>query len=139
MEDGSGGKTDYAANVLVVPGLPGDNGQRRPKRFAEITDGLSNTLLTGEKAIDLDIFSPHSWYWDEPFFLGGSGGTARKGTALTQDKRGNDFKRNWGAAHPGGTQFLLCDGSVRLVNYETRWMVMTAVLTPSRGEVVTLE
>jgi prepilin-type N-terminal cleavage/methylation domain-containing protein/prepilin-type processing-associated H-X9-DG protein len=133
------GKTDYAANVRVIPGLAGDNGQRPPKRFAEITDGLSNTLLVGEKAVDLDVFAPDSWYWDEPFFLGGSGGTARNGTALMRDKRGNDFKGNWGAAHPGGTQFLLCDGSVRMVNYETRWMVMTAVLTLSGGEAVTLE
>lgn len=133
------GKTDYAANVRVIPGLAGDTGNRSPKRFANITDGLSNTLLVGEKAIDLDIFAPNSWYWDEPFFLGGSAATARKGVALMRDKRGNDFKGNWGAPHPGGTQFLMCDGSVRVVSYETRWMVITAVLTPDGGEPAQLE
>ena len=77
------GKTDYAANAWVVPMRP------RPLLHAwDITDGLSYTLLAGEKAMDPDYYSTGSWYWDEPFFLGGSDSTSRKGNVLLRDNQG---------------------------------------------------
>jgi len=127
------GKTDYASNARVIPGLL-EQGRPMCKRFADITDGLSNTILAGEKAFDPAIHTTNTWYWDEPFFLGGSGGTARSGVALLPDAVGNQFERNWGSPHPGGVQFLLADGSVRNVSYQTSWQEFTALLTPSGGE-----
>ena len=41
------------------------------------TDGLSNTILVGEKAYDIAV-QEDSWYYDESFFLGGSKGTSRR-------------------------------------------------------------
>lgn len=127
------GKTDYAGNPRIMPGLV-NQPVGRNYRLAEITDGLSSTLLAGEKAVDRDVLSPSTWYWDEPFFLGGSGSTARNGVGLVRDRRGNDFKGNWGAPHSGGVQFLLGDGSVRLVAYEVPWSVFVPLLTPNGGE-----
>ena len=65
------GKTDYAANALLVPNRP------RCFRLADVTDGTSHTVLLGEKAMNPLNYSTGTWYWDEPFFTGGSGGTQR--------------------------------------------------------------
>src|SRR5436309_3201328 len=73
------GKTDYAANGLVVPNRP------RCLSYADIPDGTSHTILVGEKAMDPKIGAMPGWYWDEPFFLGGSGGTQRFGTLIWHD------------------------------------------------------
>jgi prepilin-type N-terminal cleavage/methylation domain-containing protein/prepilin-type processing-associated H-X9-DG protein len=132
--DGGGwgwGKTDYAANSLCI-----DN---RPicRSMSSISDGLSNTVLMGEKAFDPNVQVPQSWYWDEPFFLGGSKGTARNGVAIIRDGVGVPFKENWGSAHPFGASFLFADGAVRSVGYDTDLSIVLALLTPDGGEPIT--
>jgi prepilin-type processing-associated H-X9-DG protein len=135
------GNTDYGGNAYVVA--------NRPKclSLTDITDGSSNTILIGEKALNPTIYNMRSsWYWDEPFFVGGSGGTQRglgpiadDGTLIVQDNinMGDAFRYNWGAVHPGGAQFLFADGSVRLVAFGTPAGTVVALMTPSGGEVVT--
>ena len=124
------GKIDYAGNGFIVRNRP------RCARFAEIVDGLSNTFLVGEKAMNPDQYDSGSWYWDEPFFLGGSGGTVRSGTMIIRDSRdtGLDFKKNWGSAHPAGANFLFADGSVRLVRHGVFPSAVKAYLTPNGRE-----
>ncbi len=77
-----------------------------------------------------------TWFWDEPFFAGGSGGTARGESQILRDARGIQFQQNWGAAHPAGAHFLFGDGSVRLVRHGTPPAVVHALRTPNGGEVV---
>lgn len=134
--DGGGWKwcnTDYAGNARLIPGLPGEP-VKRCERLANIRDGLSNTILVGEKSLAPSI-PPNSWYYDEPYFLGGSHGTARYGAELMRDKVGNDFGVNWGSAHPGGATFLLADGSVRVVFYDIFDEDFAALLTPNAGDI----
>src|SRR5262249_5249312 len=104
-------------------------------RLADITDGTSHTALVGEKAMDPANYDTGSWYYDEPFFTGGSEGTARIDTKVIRDAIDNDFRSNWGAAHPPGAQFVLADASVRLVPYGADWLVMRALMTPTGGEI----
>ncbi|MCI0347876.1 MAG: DUF1559 domain-containing protein, partial [Acidobacteriales bacterium] len=104
------GHIDYGANAQAIP--------NRPKclSISAFVDGTSNTILVGEKALRPDRYLTGSWYWDEPFFLGGSGGTQRgfpgpnpdDGARIVQDSvsMGLTFRWNWGSAHPGGAQFL---------------------------------
>src|SRR5439155_24961018 len=40
-------------------------------------DGTSTTVVVGEKAIPAAAYATWTCYWDEPFFVGGSGGTTR--------------------------------------------------------------
>ncbi len=124
------GKIDYAGNSLIFP--------KRPvcRRIAEITDGTSHTILVGEKAFDPQVSTPTSWYWDEPFFLGGSGGTVRGGLEVLRDGVGINYKGNWGSPHSGGALFLFTDGSVRLLAHGSRWVIQLPLLTPDGGEVV---
>jgi prepilin-type N-terminal cleavage/methylation domain-containing protein/prepilin-type processing-associated H-X9-DG protein len=131
------GKTDYAANALLVPNRP------RCLRLADVTDGTSHTVLLGEKAMSPLNYSTGTWYWDEPFFTGGSGGTQRgsglspsDGTAVVRDSLDMDFtyRFNWGSPHPAGAQFLFADGSVRLLAYGTPVSTVHALLTPNGGD-----
>ncbi len=125
-------KIDYAGNARLFPKRPETRG------IAFITDGTSNTLLVGEKAVDLNYALTGSWYWDEPYFLGGSDSTTRKGTKLVRDSRGTFLKirENWGSAHSAGVVFLRADGSAYLASYSIAESALLALLTPNGGEVV---
>ncbi len=131
--DGGGwvwGKTDYAANNRVIYGRP----YCRP--LSIITDGTSQTILIGEKALNSLLYPTGSWFYDEPFFLGNARGTRRIGTKIVPDRPDNLFWDNWGSNHTGGAQFLFADGSVRLLPFATPSDVVQALLTPAGGESV---
>lgn len=126
------GKVDYGCNLQAF--------ENRPTCFAtaSFTDGLSNTVLLGEKAYDPVVYTPDTWYWDEPFFLGGSKGTGRGGLGVVPARPGVPYKENWGSAHLNSAQFVFGDGSVRAISFSVDPIVMEAVLTPNGGEVATL-
>ncbi len=124
------GKIDYAGNGFVFPNRP------TCLRLASLTDGLSTTILAGEKAMDPQDYVSGTWFWDEPFFTGGSDNTARHGTGILRDAVGVLYIQNWGSAHSGGAQFVFGDGSVRLLVHETPWLTVLALLTPDGGEIV---
>jgi prepilin-type processing-associated H-X9-DG protein len=138
------GKTDYAGNVLVFLGnlaLNDDpDGPRlaaATRRIADVRDGLSHTVLVGDKSLDPRAYNTGGWYWDEPIFAGGgAGGTVRGGTRVLRDRPRVRFPNSWGSAHPGGVQILFGDGSVRQIPYGVDENLMKAMLTPAEGEVV---
>jgi prepilin-type N-terminal cleavage/methylation domain-containing protein len=150
------GHSDYAANDQVI--FPGDGAKMKTMRLTQIADGTSNTILAGEKAVDMTMINAGSWYWDEPIILGGTGGTARCGTGLFRDVPGlgalvsgpgvrpwidNPAQRcgggNWGSPSSSGVQFVMCDGSVKTLNYGlsdpnfTYTTIMWQLIRPSDG------
>jgi prepilin-type processing-associated H-X9-DG protein len=122
-------KADYAGNRFAFPDRP------RSVRLIEITDGSSNTLLAGEKSLDPRAYASGSWYWDEPYFLGGTDSHARRGLAVLADAPGVTVPQNWGSAHPGGAQILLADGSVRVLTYGLSPNQVLALLTIAEGDI----
>lgn len=125
-------KTDYAGNGVVI--------QNRPTAmaFRDITDGLSHTILIGEKSFDPTVQTPSSWYWDEPIFSGGSRGTVRSGLLIQPDQPGIEYKHHWGSPHAGFAIFAMLDGSTRQVSREVDWQVFRSSLSPQGGEVESL-
>jgi prepilin-type N-terminal cleavage/methylation domain-containing protein/prepilin-type processing-associated H-X9-DG protein len=136
-DDGAGrtpwSSTDYAANQRVIDDRP------NVMRITDITDGASSTILVGEKSMDPRGYTSGSWYWNQPIFSGGSGGTARLGTFVYQDAVGVPFPDHWGSAHPGGANFLFADGSVRTLSYSVPNTEVLKMLTPRGGEVISWE
>jgi prepilin-type N-terminal cleavage/methylation domain-containing protein/prepilin-type processing-associated H-X9-DG protein len=124
------GRTDYGVNLKAF-----DN---RPTCWSttRFSDGLSNTVLIGEKAYDAAA-QTGSWYYDEGFFVGGSKGTSRDAPGLNLDGPGINYKDNWGSPHAEGVNFLFGDGSVRLLSYSVDPDLMAALMTPDGGEKVT--
>lgn len=119
----SWGHIDYGANGWAIT--------NRPNCLAsgDIKDGAAYTILVGEKAMRPDFYDASTWYWDEPFFLGGSLGTQRIGLGILRDSMGMGFtfRNNWGSPHPAGANFLFFDGSVR-----THLRTSTGVVRPER-------
>jgi prepilin-type N-terminal cleavage/methylation domain-containing protein len=148
---GNWAKTDYAANdQVIIPAWGSRWGE--VKKFRDLTDGVSNTILVGEKALDLTAMASGSWYWDEPIVVGGSGGTARCGLELYPDDHGllelvnvsRPYSNggfcgggNWGApVDAGGVQFVLGDGSVQMLSYSVDKLIFEHLLRPQDGAVI---
>ena len=150
--DGQGGsaRTDYAANELVFRTTY--SGWGKVLKYQDLSDGLSNTIFFGEKALAQAAWKAGVFYWDEPWILGGNGGVGRCGIELYFDAQLDDFPDrvsgsgwndgkiscgggNWGSPSPGGPQFALGDGSVRSLNLETDTSVIHNLIRPADGNV----
>jgi hypothetical protein len=142
-----GGLGDYAACVGTVDNYPGNTGDiswasvrangmiiqgeapvgtsfRGLTRFADVSDGLSNTFLAGEKHVPQGMLgrakvgdgSIYNGVWTTySGRLAGPDDPLAKGpTDITPSTRGDAFfARKFGSWHTGVCQFALGDGSVR--------------------------
>lgn len=136
-------RTDYAANDQVILPAYGTN-WGRTLRLQDLTDGSSQTMLVGEKALDREAMNAGSWYWDEPIVVGGAGGSARCGDSIYSDGPLRELVGagsyagcgggNWGSPHVGSARFLLADGSVRTVSESIDKGVMQRLLRPQDGQ-----
>jgi prepilin-type N-terminal cleavage/methylation domain-containing protein len=153
---GASARTDYAANDQVFFTTYGSN-WGRVSFVASILDGTSNTIFVGEKAMAQRSYSAGTWYWDEPYVMGGTGGTGRCGDELYSDTQLNSFPDlasgagwtvgsescgggNWGTpSSAGGPQFVFGDGSVRTVRYGTPPAIVRLMIRPADGGVVVFD
>ncbi len=136
---GASGRTDYAANDQVFFTTYGSK-WGKVSTFASVSDGSSNTVFFGEKALSPDSYGIGAWCWDEPYVMGGAGGTGRCGDSIYPDSQMKTYPQyvyagnwpyagdpagdtppagekcgggNWGSPSVAGAQFAFGDGSVR--------------------------
>ena len=114
--------------------------------IAKIRDGTSNTLLVGEATTRTN--SGYRTFWAYSFaYYTLSGMTAQSRTLLGDYDRcveiGGDggeipCKRGWGGCHPGGVNFVLCDGTVRFVANTIDLTLLGNLATIAGGEPATV-
>ena len=90
-----------------------------PTRFADITDGLSNTLMVVE-------VEDSAVMWNEPVDLDGATiqNTIARGPGQINSR------------HPGGAQVALGDGSVRFLSSSIAPEILRALMTRNGGETI---
>ncbi len=89
---------------------------------ASVLDGLSTTLLAGEKSVNPDHYATGGSIGDnETMYVGVNAENIRaanSGTPALQDRRGGDFHNAFGSAHAGQFATVRCDGSVHMLSYD---------------------
>jgi len=100
-------------------------------RFADITDGLSETFLIGERRTK---GCPSTWMG---VFAGGAHAAGRVVAVATvppNSDSGNHYMFNFSSFHPTGTNFLSADGSARLIAETIEKSVYLALCTRATGD-----
>jgi len=112
-------------------------------RMASVTDGLSNTLMVGERPPSNDAYWGWWMYSDSDNILA----YPNKETYTVAGCNGNEFFRpdrvsnptaachNW-SLHPNGGNWLLGDGSVRFITYSAATTTLVDMSSMNGGEVV---
>jgi prepilin-type N-terminal cleavage/methylation domain-containing protein/prepilin-type processing-associated H-X9-DG protein len=112
------------------------------ERLSDITDGTSQTLMVGESTTATEPSRRTFWAYSFAYYAQ-SGATAQQRTVLgdfddcvNAGGVGNEIpcKREWGSFHPGGMNFALCDGSVRLLHTNIDLNLFENLATIAGGE-----
>lgn len=120
------GRTDYGGifGEIIVDHRQDDGVflHERAIRFAQITDGLTNTIAVGE-----DLQGPdNGWINGRNVFIQSHGINDPNAWVMDNEIRGT---------HSKGAMVLLCDGTPRWLGQETDKRVLGKLLTRDRGEV----
>jgi prepilin-type N-terminal cleavage/methylation domain-containing protein/prepilin-type processing-associated H-X9-DG protein len=131
---------DYAAsNFHTTPSSQtGVVRQTFPVRIEEITDGTSNTIMVGEKRMNLRFMGQPQ----ESDAIGYTCGWDLD-TARTTDKGpkpdfigANDATKRFGSSHPGRFNAVFADGSVRPISYTIDVLLFSYLGDKSDGHVI---
>jgi prepilin-type N-terminal cleavage/methylation domain-containing protein/prepilin-type processing-associated H-X9-DG protein len=145
-----------AAQGGQISAVNDDHFELQPIQIGQITDGASTTLMVGEKSHRDDKFDQwtannsgykmyqvSAWAWS-----GGLKGSAHifgsavdrlnwtvpstSGTFTDQDKR----YCVWGSGHPGGVNFVFCDGSVKFISDGVSIVTLARLSTRAGDETI---
>lgn len=129
---------DYAASNFDGTGVVR---QTTPTKIAEVTDGTSNTLLVAEKRLNATELGQNQPDDNEGYTAGWDEDTMR----LTSEAPAPDFHGSgpgphiFGAAHSGGFNAALTDGSVRALSYSIDLTVFGRLGNKNDGQTANLD
>jgi prepilin-type processing-associated H-X9-DG protein len=129
---------DYAASNIDGTGVVR---AIEPVRIADIYDGASNTLLAGDKRLNLAFLGRPQHDDNEGYTVGWDKDTLR----LTSQSPAPDFtglddaKRLFGSSHPGRFNIVLADGSVSTCRYFIDKEIFRRLGDKSDGEVLNID
>jgi hypothetical protein len=140
-----GALADYAVSVgpagvdrpdEVTPEVRGAFRQGTGFRFADFTDGLSNTILMGEKHVARSRFG--RGFEDSSVYNAEypTSSTRGLGTQFPLASHPNDTKWAFGSSHPGVVLFVFGDGSVTRLGVRQEGSALDRLATRDDGETV---
>ncbi len=121
-------------------------GWRSQTAWKDVTDGLSQTLLLGEKHVRPGEFGVLHWplqgepgHGDGSIWNGGSGSWSTACLVIGVEmplaqSPWEEYRRQWGSWHSGVVNFVLCDGSVQALDRDTRHAVLFRLAYRHDGE-----
>lgn len=115
----------------------GGTGFRDGYRIADISDGLSNTFLIGEKHVPITKFGDINSR-DGAAYNGDKGSSSVGASATNLPSKGPTDTRTacFGSSHSGVVQFVFCDGSVKAINNSIQGTVYANLANRMDGNVV---
>lgn len=145
-------RTDYAMNAgTVIIDFSGSSDINTPPTVGqtdglagravcyamrEVTDGLSNTVIYGEKYMNPDNYVNAQDLGDnENAYSGSDRDTLRNQLPPCRDRKGLDNSYAFGSAHPAGFSLAFCDGSVRHIPFNIDVVVHQVMLVRDDGKV----
>jgi prepilin-type N-terminal cleavage/methylation domain-containing protein/prepilin-type processing-associated H-X9-DG protein len=133
------GLTDYAGSNRRDTGVVR---WKTPGRFADVTDGTSNTLLVAEKRFALEGAGKPNSEDNLGYTAGWDADTMRRTEKLPKPDinsgaTSGDLER-FGAVHPGRFNAALADGSVRSIPYTIDKVVWERLGDRNDGQVVSM-
>jgi prepilin-type N-terminal cleavage/methylation domain-containing protein/prepilin-type processing-associated H-X9-DG protein len=145
---------DYTASYNPTATYSGAFGTNGGARLTDIRDGRSNTIAIGESKQD-HTSSSYGPYWGSGThtavqgYVGGVWSNTLPPDGFNvnypwgrvvdgQSGRAGLLQYAWGFGswHPGGANFVLCDGSVRFINDSISFPLFQALNTINGGEIV---
>jgi prepilin-type N-terminal cleavage/methylation domain-containing protein len=141
--------SDYAAASLNAAGALGFATQG--VHIPEIKDGASNTLMVGEKRLNLFFLGQYQPDDNVGYTAGGGPNMVRKTAIDNSDPiqpccsplpdyssslATDDGKKRFGSSHSAGIQAAMCDGSTRTISYSVKNTTFAAAGTIKGGEIV---
>jgi hypothetical protein len=152
---GNGGRTmnDFGKEGMLIrqwstvaTTLPASTPPNQYRRIPEVIDGLSNTLMVGEKQLhpttqgsaggDNEAWNNSGWDQDHERF----GDSAPQPDSMHPTSASATFwSTRFGGSHPGVVNMVLGDGSVRAFSYSINSTTWLNLCTISDGNPVTLE
>jgi prepilin-type N-terminal cleavage/methylation domain-containing protein len=127
---------DYAASNKEGNGIVQ---QFKPTRIADIKDGTSQTLLVGEKRLNLMFLGIRQSDDNQGYTAGYNLDTVRKTSRPpAQDYSApiGDGLGMFGSSHPSGFNALLGDGSVRPISYTIDRVTFSLLGNKSDGQII---
>jgi prepilin-type processing-associated H-X9-DG protein len=139
-------KNDYASaswdTSAQQPYGVGAIQQMEPAGIQDVKDGTTNTLLIGEKRMNIAFLGQMQANDNEGYTCGWNHDTNR----YTEREPRPDFRDNggdpgddrFGSSHANGVNFALCDGSVRFIGFTVDQQTFSRLGNKRDGQVVQL-
>ena len=135
LAQGDSGSFSWPSGGLVMSGV---NYDRSMVKAAHITDGTSNTLLVGEKYLNVDAyFNGQDGADNNAWDLGYDWDVNRFGyTQPMQDIPGFQDYLAFGSAHPSGFGVVFCDGHTAVLSYSIDLLTIMDLSNRCDGDVL---